>query len=268
MRCKTFGDSLDSAQAIERREWAWKCFPIERWRINLHDQILDETTSQLVEGYPTFAVVADNDGTKISNPKNWFAPINRDADCAVPTDYKLITFCGAGCYTPEQKVWFKDGYEAIGEAHAQNFLEIMTLTSSSVQSDLKFELSGIEYFITDFIAGTHEVLNIYTLSGGSLRVTLEHPLVDSEGRMRSANSLGIGDALVMANGDFDPIISIEPEQYVGKVYNVEVKNKNPSEKIIVAQGYLNGTVYYQNEGIRELNRVILRSNLIPDSLVR
>ncbi|MEI6790605.1 MAG: hypothetical protein WCK42_05440, partial [Myxococcaceae bacterium] len=157
-RCGTLGDSLDSAQAIERREWAWKCFPSERWRIKLHDQIKDTATDKLVEGYPTFAVVAD-DGVKISNPKNWFAPTNRDADCTVPTDYKLITFCGAGCYTPEQKVWFKDGYEAICEAHAQNFLEIMTLTSSSVQSDLKFELSGIEYFITDFIAGTHEVLN-------------------------------------------------------------------------------------------------------------
>lgn len=121
MRCKTLGDSLDSAQAIERREWAWRCFPAERWRINLHDKMQDDVTSQLVEGYPTFAVVANEDGTKISNPKNWFAPTNREADCTVPTDYKLITFCGAGCYTPEQKVWFKDGYEAIGEAHAQIF---------------------------------------------------------------------------------------------------------------------------------------------------
>lgn len=266
LRCKTWGDSLETKQAIERREWAWKCFPTFRGMIQFHEQLLDELTQQLTEGYPTFGL-STQDG-KIINPTNWLAPSDRNADCSVPEGYMIVSYCGAGCYTPEQKILFKDGPEDIGKAYEENLLEVITLDSISELNSLKFTSSLVESYITDLVSGTHDVLVFHMLSGGSLRVTHEHPLVDSEGRMRSAISLKIGEALVMANGDFDPIISIEAEEYVGKVYNLDVISRNPAEKIIVAQGYLNGTTYFQNKGLREINRVILRTNLISDSVVQ
>jgi hypothetical protein len=38
-------------------------------------------------------------------------------------------------------------------------------------------------------------------------------------------------------------------------------------QIVVAQGYLSGSAYYQNDGVNYLNRQILRRN-IPESLLR
>jgi hypothetical protein len=264
VRCETSGDSLDSAQAIERREWAWKCAPDFRTQIKLNDKIMDENRNAR-EGYPSFVKVEHTgSGEGISY---WKAPINRNDPCDIPAGFIVGIYCMAGCYTPEQSVWFADGFQSIGRAYEENISLIMTLDATSELKKLIFKEDSVKYYLPDLIPGMHHVLTFHMLSGGSLRVTREHPIVDSEGRMRSASSLKIGEALVMANGNFDPIVAIDSEEYWGKVYNLEVNNQSLAEKIIVAQGYLNGTVYYQNEGLREINRVIFRTNLIPDSLV-
>jgi hypothetical protein len=176
-------------------------------------------------------------------------------------------FCTAGCYTPEQMVLFEKGYASIGIAHEKNIPFVLALASNSTRNKPEFVSSPVAYYITDLVAGHHDILEITTFSGGFLSVTPNHPLVDGHGYMRSANNFRVGDNLVMESGNLDRIISITPGKYFGKVYNLEVSNPEPEQKIIVAQGYLNGTVYYQNEGLKDLNRVILRTNLIPDSLV-
>lgn len=265
MRCGDTGDSLaGGAEAQGRREWAWKCFPDFRGLIKRHDKWVDENGGTR-DGYPVIGVVDENGD--FSNPHNWFAPTNPNAPCDFPTGYTIIGYCAAGCYTPDQMIWFNEGHISIGEAFKQKFQEIMTLTSSSDRNNLTFQVSPIDYFITDLIERAQTILTIHTLSGGSLKVTENHALVDSEGRMRSADSMKPGEGLITAQGEVDPIISIIPEQYFGKVYNVEVKTDNLTEKIMVAQGYLNGSVYFQND-ITHMNRLILRSNLIADEIVR
>lgn len=260
VRCEKSGDSLDAAQAKERFLWAWKCVPTFRLQLQENEEMMDDNRN-IRQGYPTFA---KDSGAGVVY---WKAPTDRNANCDIPEDFTIGRFCVAGCYTPEQKVRFKNSNEAIGNAYENELSEIIIVDASSELKSLKFLFSQVEHYITDLVPGTHDVLEFHMLSGGSLRVTYEHPLVDSAGRMRTASSLKIGEALVLENGDFDPIISIDAEQYFGKVYNLEVTNQNIAEKIIVVQGYLNGTLYYQNEGLREINRVIFRTNLIPDSLV-
>lgn len=264
VRCEKSGDSLNEAQAKERFWWAWKCFPTFHIQLEENEQMMDDNRN-IRQAYPTFAKSQQVNG--VSKIVYWTAPIDRNASCDIPDGFIIGRFCVSGCYTPEQKIRFKSSDEAIFDAYVNELSEIITLDASSELKNLKFISSQVEHYITDLVPGTHDVLEFHTLSGGSLRVTHEHPLVDSAGRMRSASSLKIGEALVLANGDFDPIISIDEEQYFGKVYNLEVTNQNIAEKIIVAQGYLNGTLYYQNAGLRDINRVIFRANLIPDYLV-
>jgi hypothetical protein len=263
-RCEDFKDSLSVPEAEGRRAWALKCFPKFKGRILGHKDMKEQ--EKLRPGYPTFGIW-NEDGTP-TNPQNWFAPKSGAEPCTFPEDYEILSFCAAGCYTPEQSLWFGGGYETIIDAKNRDLKEIITLSSASDRTHLDFKVSPIDYFITDLVPGTHEILTIYTLSGGHIRVTEEHPLVDGEGRMRSARSLKVGESLVTVKGDSDPIISIESGQYFGKVYNVEVKTTDKLEKIVVAQGFLNGSLHFQNEGISDINRVLLRTNFITDQMIK
>ncbi len=264
-RCETIGDSLDTEeQASGRRSWAKKCLEGQTGQIELFSLIEHDKKGRA--GYPSFAII-NKDGT-VSNPLKYFAPTDPEAPCNIPNGYTIVHACMIGCYTPEQQVLFDFGYYPIGLANERNLPFVYTVAANTTLEHPYFIKSSVAYYLTDIVPGIHDILEIVMSSGGSLSVTPNHPLVDGQGYMRSANSLNIGDNLVTEYGKLDKIISITPGQYYGKVYNLEVNNPNPAEKIIVAQGYLNGTTYYQNEGLKNLNRIILRSNLIHEELVK
>lgn len=265
-RCGTLGDSVSQEDAPGRRAWAQKCYPQYRGIIAFNSRIRDASTGAERDGYPVIAKVDDN-GVP-SNPENWFAPKVESAPCNYPQGYFIIAYCVSGCYTPEQALLFTNGYQPIAAAQQQNSKEITTLSSSADLDKLDYTVSPIDYFVTDLVPGFHKILAITTASGGVIRITENHPLVDGEGRMRSAHSLTLKDSLVRQDGSLDRIIHIFPEEYFGKVYNVEVKGGNLVEKIIVAQGFLNGSLHYQNQGLADLNRIILRTNLISEALVK
>jgi hypothetical protein len=86
--------------------------------------------------------------------------------------------------------------------------------------------------------------------------------------MKLAGEFKVGESLVMLGGVLDPIVSIEKVQYFGKVYNVFVKSAALQHNIVVTNGYLNGTAFFQNEGSNQLNRVLLRQKLIRGALVQ
>lgn len=264
-RCISSKDSLEAHEAIERREWAIKCFPTQRGPIYYNKQMMN-LEGVLSEGYPTLLFV--DDAGMVSNPSNWFAPKDRNAQCNFPAGYVIVGYCAAGCYTPEQVLLFDNGYRSIAEAKHEDIKSIRTLSADSSMDSLDFITSPIDYFITDLVEGKHDILFFQMKSGGELRVTTNHPIVDSKGRMRSADTLKIGESLVLLTGEFDPITKITPEEHYGRVYNLEVKGNNLLEKVVVAQGYLNGSVYYQNEGLKDLNRMIFRANVIPNKLVQ
>jgi intein/homing endonuclease len=98
-------------------------------------------------------------------------------------------------------------------------------------------------------------------SGGSLRVTAEHPLLTDDGIMRQAEDLKVGASLVRADGSPDAISSVEVSKIFGKVYNVRPTTVDYTSNIVVAGGYLNGSVRYQNEFLDMINALILRRAL-------
>ncbi|MES2504693.1 MAG: hypothetical protein V4534_07440 [Myxococcota bacterium] len=264
-RCDTLNDSLDAAQAEGRRLWFWRCFPTRRNQMQALDWLeKSEKGSPLL--YPYFGMV-DSMG-RVHNPLNWFAPTNKDADCTVPDNYNSLFFCAAGCYTPEQKLWFVDGHIGIMDAYVSNISKIMVLESGSSIDNLTYKIGEIAYFITDAVPGIQKILNFSMLSGGKLKVTGNHPLIDGKGYMRAANTFSTNDQLILASGALDPVVSIEETSYEGKVYNVETVSEHLVEKVVVGEGYLNGSVYYQNEGVKYLNRLLLRSAAIPKALVQ
>jgi hypothetical protein len=239
--------------------------------------------------YPTFGTVAA-DGTP-HNDLGLVAPVayNSLNDCKisyrssrgdggpsatqVATDlfndahYQLVALCVSGCYTPDQRLLFKDGYVDIGGAYQEKNMEIMTLAPGSTLDSLSFETTPLQAYTVDIAPSWQDVMDIATLSGKKITVTTNHALIDSEGQMRAAETLKMGESLVQADGTPDPIVQISKRSYFGKVYNVRPKSNGLMKNIVVAEGLLSGSVYYQNEGVKNLNRDLFRLHL-PKDLVR
>jgi len=107
------------------------------------------------------------------------------------------------------------------------------------------------------------------ISGGTLAVTMEHPILDHEGRMREVSTFKVGDLLVKSDGSLDPIESIAGRTYVGKVYNVNLESNDDLQNIVIAQGYLHGSMHFQaGAGVKKLNQALFRKLIVPSDLIQ
>jgi hypothetical protein len=130
----------------------------------------------------------------------------------------------------------------------------------------EFMQNSIGRWMVDIAPANQEIITLRMKSGGELRVTNEHPLVTSEGVMKRAEDLVVGESLVRDNGASDPVVSMSSTTEFTKVYNLQPTTTDLTSNILVAQGYLSGSVRYQNEYVKYLNRVLLRQN-IPSSVI-
>ena len=111
----------------------------------------------------------------------------------------------------------------------------------------------------------HDIIVFKMKSGGELRLTPNHPLVTVDGKIKLAADFKSGDSLLKLGGEQDPIVSLEHIKYFGKVYNLFVNSRDKFKNIVVTNGYLNGTAYYQNEGADNVNKKILKTRLLKDA---
>jgi hypothetical protein len=78
----------------------------------------------------------------------------------------------------------------------------------------------------------------------------------------------VGESLVRENGEADPVVSVASSTELTKVYNLRPTTTDLTSNILVAQGYLNGSARYQNEYLKYLNRVLIRSKIPSELIVR
>lgn len=265
-----WGDSLDTPSALGRVQWALRCRPEEKplfgistaKMVNVEGEKVPYLDARIY--YPTYGLAkwsADNAQWNITNPKGRFAPTKKATPCAespLPETYHIVAFCVSSCYTPEQLLLFPNGDEEILTAKLQKQKKIVTLAKDATQGELRYQDSDVRQFVESLTDGNHAVRTITTKSGNKVRVTINHPLVTSDGFMRLAEQLQVGDALVKASGENDEIVDIQDELYRGKVYNVIIESMDNMENILVAQDFLSGSSRFQNEGAEYVNRRILR----------
>jgi len=264
-RCDTWGDTLNTAEATQRIAFALSCKKdskiIREIKMAEKGLIAKDGSSSL--GYPSYGWFNDAI-SDYQNPKSWFAPprlaSGAKVSCSlIPADYEVAFYCASGCYTPDQQILSDEGPVAIGQASSMNLASVQTLTADSSLDQLHYQSGHVLSYISDAQAGNQDVLRLKMLSGGELRVTLNHPLVNAKGEVAQAQSFREGDLLVKADGQLDPILSIKKENFYGKVVNLRMTSEDLKENILVAQGYLNGSVRYQNEYVAQMNRQLLRS---------
>lgn len=177
-------------------------------------------------------------------------------------------YCTSSCYTPEQKVLFPDGEKEIVEAIRSLDPEMITLTPDSTLNNVTLQSNQVKTYTTELYDTTHIIFEIKTASGGLLRVTDEHPIIQGEGRIVQAKTLKVGDELVTVDGALDAIVSIDRTEHFGKVYNLKPATRDRVSNILVAQGYLVGSSAYQNEDVDYINRIIMFRSIPEDVIHR
>ena len=219
--------NLDPAHGEIRNQWARKCFPE-------HVDAIDFFSSKKPVKYALVYSPSRN---------SWQGPVDQNAACG---DWVIKSFCLASCYTPDQEILFESGFLPIEEALGRNETRLRVLTHNSSLQEPVFRSISVGAYSRSWQEG-HEIIRvIQTESGGQLKVTENHPILLSSGDMIEARNLQIGDFLIRQNGQRDPVISIQNIDYFGKVYNISPKSLDPTENILVAQGFLVGSGAYQH----------------------
>jgi hypothetical protein len=228
--------------------------------------------------YPTFGSTADI--TAPNNvqliPDSQFNPTSCDLfvrnSNGTPgtraTTFYVNGYCEASCYTPEQKVLFSGGEYPILEAVEKRREDLITLSPEATLDGVKLQQNRTYSYTAEFRDSEHPIIELSTASGGLLRVTAEHPVLQGEGRMVQAHSLKVGDDLVRADGTPDRIVSVEKGTHFGKVYNLKPVTQDLVSNILVAQGFLVGSSTYQNDDVGYINRIILHRSIPEAALPR
>jgi len=276
-------DSINNDEAKGRYDWMVKCqskLPVVKEFLENFDHVLGMSTKNKdpnvntgevsIESkrrlYPTFIDAATG--------KPWIAPKKADAECMIPKKAYVAAVCVSSCATPEQEILVQ--IEESKKFKSQTFLESLKNQTKFVASlhadkgqddDQKLELrkTKVENWVTEMMDTEHDIIVFKMKSGGELRLTPNHPLVTVDGKIKLAADFKSGESLLKLGGEKDPIVSLEHIKYFGKVYNLFVNSSDKLKNIVVTNGYLNGTAYYQNEGADNVNKKILKTRLLKDA---
>jgi hypothetical protein len=159
-------------------------------------------------------------------------------------------------------------YTPFVEALQQNLQYVATLQSQSSMSANTVVKTKVDTWVTELMDTEHDIIKFTMASGRTLKLTPNHPLLSDDGSMNLAADFEVGDNLVALGGITDRITSIEQQKHFGKVYNLFVKTNDVHKNIVITNGYLNGTAFFQNEGAKNLNRNLFRKKLIRGAFTK
>lgn len=192
----------------------------------------------------------------------WSAPDSATTACSVrPNSAPNVGLCVSGCYVAGTQLRFAEGPVDIKLARERGQLNLVTLAPTATLDNLQTVTNKVKSYTTDLEESWQTIYTLTMRSGGTLRVTDEHPLLTSDGVIRQARSLKVGNQLVRDSGQPDPIARIEVNKMFGRVYNVKPVTTDYTSNLLIAGGYINGSVRYQNEFLDTVNSLILRRAL-------
>lgn len=283
------GANAESRTGLGRQQWANSAFSWyylgpggnrtdgrRYWVTTYGDDITDWALNANTDLYPVYAL-ASGDIWVGPGPQNftWFgttrsqiANLSYQGAFDLPVGVSIIGMCQAGCYSPEQQIRVGNESQSVVSAHDSGEPSVTTLTADSTMESPAYMTNQIARWTVDIAPASQPIVTLRTKSGGSLRVTTEHPLLTSEGVMKQAQTLVVGEALVREDGSPDPIVSIATKNEFTKTYNLRPTTTDLTSNIVVAQGYLAGSGRYQDEFLKYLNRVMFRENVPSDLIVR
>ncbi|WP_413943147.1 PKD domain-containing protein [Bdellovibrio sp. HCB-162] len=264
-------DSLSNTDAQGRYDWMVKCqnqLPVVKEFLDQFEDLkvkMGRTSVALNSSgqhlYPSFM------DRSFKPEKPWIAPKNKNAPCTMPSTAYVAIVCVSSCSTPEQLILAQEAanekmkYVPFIEAFTKNYAFVASLQSAQSMGSKAVQKTKVDQWVSEVVDSEHDILIFKMKSGRELKVTPNHPVVASNGFMKAAAEFKVGEDLVLVGGVLDPIVSITPVKYFGKVYNVFVNSTAIHHNILVLNGYLNGSAYFQNDGAKEMNRSLFRQTL-------
>jgi hypothetical protein len=182
------------------------------------------------------------------------APTRPGQSCA---GFRRFTMCPAGCFEASQRVAFGARYAPPSRAFAEEVGAVTTLAVDARTDHLTFRQSAIRTYVRG-----RETADLIKISVGprQIVVTRNHPMVSAAGMVVSADTVGVGDALLMADGPA-VVDHVERLPYDGLVWNIKPESAEYKANVLVAEGFLTGSVRFQNEWADEAARLALRQSL-------
>jgi hypothetical protein len=191
----------------------------------------------------------------------------KDCSVKISPEFSDVNFCAGGCYQKDQNLLFfsngKKEWKQIQEAYNKEKF-VMTLSKEANLSHLSYEKSEVSYYMKDAQKKKRALLEFTMASGRTLAVTPDHPLVDEQGMIREAMNFSLKNALIDMNGSLDPIVKMKHKMIFDRVYNLDTKAEHKNQRIVLANGYLNGTYWYETYGKQMLSKINDRENLMKN----
>jgi len=188
------------------------------------------------------------------------APQRPGAPC---DGFRKFTMCPAGCFESTMRVSFANRYMTPAEAFDAG-LETVTALSEGASLD---HLAFVEESIGTFVRGpeTADLVKITCSTGASLMVTYNHPMIDATGTLLPAGGVTVGMSLATVAGAAK-VVAVQRVPYDGLVWNVKPVKAEPKANVNVAEGFLTGSIRYQNEWASDAARLLLRQSLDVSAL--
>ncbi|HEX3758870.1 MAG TPA: hypothetical protein VHW23_09200, partial [Kofleriaceae bacterium] len=162
--------------------------------------------------YPTFGNNSDiNTSVQLFTPPmtctaNDVCTVNNPNDCGLYTDaartqvanttvtgFFVNGYCVSSCYLPEQQIAFDGGTEGILDAMNELRTGVTTLTPKSTLDNIKTHTDDVASYTHDIRDAKQVIFTITTRSGGQLKVTDKHPILEGDGRIVQARSIKVGN---------------------------------------------------------------------------
>ena len=267
LRCAGWGDNLNQPQAAERWKWAMRC-DVPNSRILWTYREYTAPGGAKRPAYPIYGLIDEDYTKEPTNPLGWFPPKTASADCYIPENYDIIGFCAGGCYTADQLILIDQRELSIKDMIEGNEKQVMTLDQDSTLDSIRIKEGTVSSYMKSVTSGMQEIVSLETDSGKKLSVTLEHPLVTEDGEFVVAQDIEVGTKLLNEFGETEIVNSVSTKTQDTKVYNLRTSGANETDRILIAQGLLNGDLSVQQRKAKKVNQFLLRKKMIRGELIK
>lgn len=214
--------------------------------------------------YLTYGIVTGTDANKevTFDYGAWRAGTHGPAsptatECAKPPEYRVVGYCTSGCVTPEQEITGAQGAVPMVELQQRN-AEQVAVPLRLNNDEIGTELLNVRGYIKDLAPTAQKIIVVKTSGGKTLKLSTNHPMLTSDYRMKNADQLSVGDELVAGSGAQEKIVSVEVQDYYGKLYNLVVDSDDLAKSTYLVQGFVSGDKKFQDLSVSEQNRRFIR----------
>lgn len=169
------------------------------------------------------------------------------------------------CYKPDQKIQMGGEYVGIDDVAS---LESRTVTTLAAEATME-NPTTLEQPIASIssASGAQEIYVLEGAEGERIEVTGGHPMVLADGTIRVAKELKEGDTLAGEKGAIIALARIGTYKYDGKVWNIKPESEKKAENIVIAEGFLAGSMRFQEQWAHEKFRLFVRDAVKVDELL-